>query len=461
MNDADSTLSILIKLGMDPAGAHQAVDEINKLKKSQQDADEEGKKGQEKLFESHRENREILHSLTDQAIPGMGRALSAIAMGPTGAIVALVLLVEKLQDNIEKTTQKLYELAQGSANAFGGGSWLNDYVKAVSDAVQQTQDLEAALRKAKQAADDIENKREENSIKTLVKALHGGEDVESAALTAARKAELKQREGGQGALEEAARSKETPASVLLTRGERASELKAQQSALDKATADLNSAENDDVKDKIERKKREITMLPAVGPMAGLLPGLQNELDQLEGELAESRKAVAERRVKELSAQVLEDEKNAAEEKSVFDEAKEKATSNAKRVTELKNQIQEAQDAAAIKSETAAKQILSLLPLLDAKTAEKVAGINTPEGASNLVKQFLDAQGRLSSRHGTGGDQDMVRLMNAMLEQTRNSDAKMFQVLEQLISHKGNVDAQLRELFYKMGYIDSRTNHPTQ
>jgi hypothetical protein len=256
-------------------------------------------------------------------------------------------------------------------------------------------------------------------------------------------------------LEAASRAKETPADVRLTRDERASELKAQQARLDKATSDLETQENDDLKEKIEWKQTEIKIaknvqssLPiGVRPMHNPLPGLQKELEQLESETAEHRMDLASARIRELNAEVTRDEKNAADEKSAFDEAKEAATNNAKRIVDLKQQITEAQDAARIKSETAAQQILSLAPFLDTKNFEKVAGVNTPGGAASLVQQFQEAQRRLASRHGTAGDSDLVRLMNELLSRTQEADAAMFQTLEKLINQQRDTA--------------SRFNRPTQ
>lgn len=456
MSDADSKLTILIESVLNATGFKMTEEQAQRVKQATKEMDEEAQKGQEKLFESHRENREILRELANQTIPGAGRALSALALGPTGAVIALVTAVGELKEIIEKSTEKIYDMQSAVT-----GRWLNDFVKALSDAAQQARDLEEALRKAKQTSDDYENKRAEKSIQALVKALHGGEDVESAALTTARQVELTQRQGGQSALEAAAAARETPAKVIKSRKERASELAAQQSALDKATADLNTKENDDLKDEIDNKKTALDehrkmvesgdiRFKIFGPdPLGFVKQEQEAMERLESQTAESRKAAATQRINELSAQVLQDEKNAAEEKSVYDDAKEKATSNAKRVTELKQQIQEAQDAAMIKSETAAKQLLSLLPLIDTKTAEKVAGLNTPGGAGSFVQQFLASQGRLASGHGTAGDSDMIRLMNEMLQRTQASDRQMMELLQAIIAHKGDFEAALRDLQNKI------------
>ena len=480
----DRDFTIRLNTIADNAGAKAAEDSIKQVGKASEETGEVGKKSAEGMFESHHELHRLLHAIGNDAVPGIGQAFSALAMGPLGAVVALATAVEFVRGKIAETNKQLDEMAATASRAFGGGDWLTDYVNAAAQAATATADLEAAMKKAADAGDPVKNKydAEAKAIQSTVAALKAKlEAEEQADLLAARKSgaspdviaateadihsrygsrsqavqdaadrelqiarqrELFERQSKADDLKAAAQGAQTPIDVTVRRGETQTELKANEDALAKAMSEANTAENDGLKERIESNKALLEdsrkRYGASDPL-GLMKKLQDETDKLESETAEGRADAARQRIKQLSAQVIKDQQDGTDEKTALEEATNAATENTKRIVELQKEIAAANTSAQIKAQSASELIKNLTGFGDVKTFEKAAGVDTGSGMADFVQKFSEAQSRLQSHHGTKGDQQTIVLMNTLLTATQTADqathAALEQAIQAIIRHK--------------------------
>lgn len=475
----DKKFQIDIATSFDPSGAKKASDGLK-------DMGETGKKSTEGLFDKSTELRHLLHGMGEDTVPGLGRALSMLAMGPLGAVVALTSVVEYLKHGVEETNKKLDELSANAAKAFGGGDWATNYVTAVLQAAEATDTLTEALRKAKDAGPEIktrydaETKAIQASVTALQEKLKAQEaldvaearkrgaspeevnaiqahyesrdkavqDAADQALQLQRQKELKERTDRQAALETEAESKKAPLEATIARTGRLSELTAQEAALAQATAEMHTANNDDLKEQVERNKELLAdsrkRYGTRDPL-GFQKQMQEETDRLESETAEARATAAKEKIMELGRQIAADKENADKEKSARDEANNATTENARRVVELQKEIADGNQTAQIKTESIAQLLRSVASGGNPKTFERAAGVDTDAGAASLIEQFLGSQNRLLSHHGTQGDSQMVQLVNQLLQSTRQADQRTFLLLQDLIKHKGDLTAALADL----------------
>jgi chromosome segregation ATPase len=454
---ADRKFQIQLSSSFSPEGTQKAAEGLKQV-------GETGKHSAEGLFESHREVHKLMHAIGNEAVPGMGQAIAALAHGPLGALIAVSLAVEFLKKNIEETNKRLDEMSASASKAFGGGDSLTDYVKATAEAASQTQAIAEAIKKASDAGSKVTDhyKNEAAAIHEVVEALKAklkaeGKDVpgealdnaEAQAMQHARQSELAERQGKQESLNSSAAATATPAQVVATRNERVAELSGQEAALAKATSEVNTQANDELNEKIEEKKRILQIQRGHLP-EDVLKQYEAEIAQLERETAEGRIEAAKKRIEQLSRQVGKDAEHATEEKSARDEATNAATENAKRVVALQKEIAAASAAAAIKAESVS-QLVSDLHNKGAGTPEfeKAAGVDNLPGAESFVQQFSASQSRLSQHHGTVGDSQTIQLMNQLLQASKQSDQGMYQILLALIQQHGQ---QIADLWQKLSAI---------
>jgi hypothetical protein len=494
----DRDFVIKISTIADTAGADSAKDSLKQLGETSQDTGKIGEKSAEGMFEKHHELHKLLHAIGNDAVPGMGRAFAALASGPLGALTAVAIAVELVKKNIEDTYKRLDDLAAASAKAFGGGDTITDFVNAEAEATAQTEEFTAAMNKAADAGDAVKNRydAETNAVQAAVEAIKehlklqeeadlaaarksdaspdvaaaaeadiraryesrssAVQDAAAQALQTARQRELFERQQKDADLQSAAQATFTPAKVIQTRKERTDALAAQEQALAKATSDQNTQADERLHDHIEGAKKDLENMHRDGVRDSIIKAREAELSQMESETAESRKAAAEDRIKELSKQVAKDTANEAHENEAKTKAESAATENTKRIVELQKQIAEANTAAKIKTESAAELIRNLAGYGDVKTVEKAAGVDTPAGMSGFIKQFTAAQNRLQQHHGTQADQQTVKLMNQLLAVTQQSDqavnAALTQVLNDLVNHKQKTNQDMQRL---LSVIDAK------
>jgi hypothetical protein len=497
----DREYTIKISTVSDNAGAKAAEDSLKDVGTASEKTGEAGKASAEGMFEKHTELHHLLHAIGQDAVPGMGHAFAMLAMGPLGAVTAMALAVEFVKGQIEQTTKKLDELAANSAKAFGGGDWLTDYVNAAMQAETQTEALAEAMHKAADAGPEIKNRYDAeakainvvvDALKTKLKAQEdsdladarkagGSPEVAAAneaairaryesrdaavqaaadrALEQARERELAERTRSGPALDAAAGAAQTPQKALQERLARANELSGQEAALAKATADMNSSQNDDLNDKIEGLKIGLENMHKTGTRASIIKAREAEIAELESETAEIRAANAQDRINQLSKEVLADQQNTAKEKIAQEDATNASTENTKRIVELQKQIAEANAAAKIKTESAAQLLNGLKYYSDTKGLEGLTGTDTPAGAADFVQKFLAAQSRLQSRQGAPGDSQTIELMNSLLTTTRQSDQRLFQLLESLLQHNADVERTLTRMQRQYSDLAYRSDRP--
>jgi hypothetical protein len=424
----------------------------------------------------------------------MGRAFSMLAMGPLGAVVALTAVVEFLKRGIDDANKKLDEMAATASKTFGGGDWITDYVAAMSQAAAETENLAEALKKASDAGPEIKNRYDaetkaiQASVDALKTKLKAEEDLDVVAarkngatpdeidalraryeaqnqaaqdaadrmMQQARQRELAERQGNKDALDAAAQSKTTPTDVIMRRKNRADELAAQEATLAKATSEMNTEANDNLKERLEYNKKLLEdsrkRYGDSDPLGGMKE-LQAEIDKLESETAEARAAAAKSKILELGKQALKDQQDATQEKSALEEATKAAADNRTRIVELQKQIAEANTAAKIKAESTSQLLAGLAGFGDAKTFEKAAGVDTEAGMSDFTKKFAEAQQRLQSHRGTQADQQTVILMNRLLAVTQQSDQQLYTLLERvmqdLIQHKNTTQDRIEQLWMRL------------
>jgi hypothetical protein len=476
----DREYKIRVGIVADNSGAQQSSAALKDVGESATKAGDEAEHAAHGMFESHHEVHKLLHAIGNDAVPGMGRAFAALAMGPMGAIIAVATAVEFVKTKIEETNRALDVMQENSAKAWGNNDWLTGYVNASQEAAAESERLEEAMRKAASAGDEVKNRydAEAKAINAVVAAIkekvkaEGGSDSQAAGaqaaaeqmLQAARQRELFERQQNQGTLTGTAQSKQTPASVIQTRAQREADLQAQEAALGKATSEINTVANDEMREKIESNKallEDSRKRYGNSDPLGLVKKMQEETDKLESESAEGRIAAAKARITELAAQVAKDKENAAQEKSALEDASNAATENTKRIVELQKQIAEANTAAQIKATSLSQLINGIGATADIKTFEKTAGVDTDAGAAAFVQKFFASQGRLTHRQGTAEDSQMVSLLNAVLQQTQQSDQRVYSLLQDLIRHKGDINQALNALAQQTSQIESRANRPNQ
>jgi hypothetical protein len=488
MPDLTRELKVKITSFFDGTGIKHAAEGMK-------DLGEKGKKAGEGIFESHRDVRELLHTLGDNAIPHVGHAFGMLAEGPLGAVVSLGMAVEVVKRYLEETNQKLDELSANASKAFGGGDYITDFVKAISQAAIESETIAEALKKASDTGPEITNRyqSEAKAIREIVDALQAklkaqeeseiadaraaakktgasadvlnateaeiharynsrnraAQDAADQALQAALQRELAERLGKKPALDAAATAASTPTATAVSRQQREAELAAQEAALAKATSELNTAANDELKEKIESNKEALEFSRnAVGaghdPL-GLKKQMEDETARLESQTAEARAEAARKNIERLSQQIISDKTAEQQEKSAQADATNAATENSRRIVELQRQIQDNATAQAIKGQTL-PQLESRLPgLAGASAFEKTLGVDTGAGAADFVNKFLEAQTRLMQHHGTERDSQTVMLMNQLLQVTNQTDPRTFAILQALVAGKRQHDRQLTEL----------------
>jgi hypothetical protein len=487
----DREYKIKITTQADGSGAKDAEDALKHLGTAGKEAGEQGEKSAEGMFEKHHELHKLIHAIGNDAVPGMGHAFAALAMGPLGALTAIALVVEIVKKNIEDTYKKLDALAAESAKAFGGGDALTDYVNATAEAAAETEEFAEAMHKAADAGDAVKNRYEgeakaiQAAVDALKEKLKLQEDADLAAernsgaspdvaaateadiraryesrsaavqdaadqaLQIARQRELFERQKNDPNLQASAEATLTPARTIQDRNARSEALKAQEALLAKATGDLNTQANDELNEHIENLKGGLEFMRRAGTRAPIVKAREAEIAQLESETAESRKADAEDRIKELSKQVAKDTANAAKEKEARQDAENAATENTKRIVALQKEIAEGNTAAQIKSQSTAELLRNLAGYGDVKTFEKAAGVDTAGGVAQLVEQFRGAQIRLQNHQGTPADQQTIALMNALLQATRQGDQATHTALEYaiqaIVDHKRQTAADMQRL----------------
>ena len=189
MADSDQTLKLLVQFGVvnaaDVKAAQDLVTETAKAAGKAGEAHGEMGKGIKAAGEaaeesgiSHRELRHTLLEIGNVAAPGAGRALSELAMGPIGAVLALVGAFEMLKRNLEEADKEADKLAEALEQPMDGGvasletAWDNaakrmgDYFAAMADAGRDKDPEATKLKQIKEITD-----AETASAKTIIQAL--------------------------------------------------------------------------------------------------------------------------------------------------------------------------------------------------------------------------------------------------------------------------------------------------
>lgn len=102
-----------------------------------------------------------------------------------------------------------------------------------------------------------------------------------------------------------------------------------------------------------------------------------------------------------------------------------------------------------------------LPGQFAAGLEKALGAGTPGGAASLIQKYLESLKQLSSGHGTAADDQLRQHVAELLASTKQADQQTFALLQQLISHKGDLNSALKSLSDELDSVASRTDRRYQ
>lgn len=111
-----------------------------------------------------------------------------------------------------------------------------------------------------------------------------------------------------------------------------------------------------------------------------------------------------------------------------------------RIDELNRKLDEHKDDSRVFNAQDSASIAKMLP-----DFEKSLGVDSDSGIAAFVQKFFEAQNRIQQHHGTAGDSQTVAMMNQLLSGTRQSDQRLFAVIQALINHVGNRDSTLSNL----------------
>ncbi len=151
------------------------------------------------------------------------------------------------------------------------------------------------------------------------------------------------------------------------------------------------------------------------------------------------------RTSEGGIETAKDAKTAAD--AALDDVKKELTDNANSVKTLTGKIEELtrkldehkDDSKVFEAQDRARNAQALPGL------EKDLGVDSDSGIATFVQKFFDAQNRMQHHQGTAGDSQTIGAMNQLLSGTRQSDGRLFAIIQNLVTHVGNRDTTLSSL----------------
>ena len=210
---ADQDFKIIITSTADTSGFKQAAS-------ATQDLNVAGAKSAETASVQtlkHGELKKILQEMGNATVPGLGRSLSQLALGPVGAAMALVGAYQMLKDKIADADAQMESLADEASKPIG--SSIENYRKSLDEARVALGNFYAALKHAGVDNDPI--KTEIDRVKALADAKIEAENKVREAMglppvgkigdSAALNAEMMDREAAAPGLEKDAAAKRTAA----------------------------------------------------------------------------------------------------------------------------------------------------------------------------------------------------------------------------------------------------------
>jgi hypothetical protein len=188
MPDSDKTLNIQIVLDLLNAGkVDEAKTALQGLKKSAEelgDSENETSSKTETLELSHRELHKILHLLGNSTVPGLGRALGELAMGPIGIALAIGTAFEQVRKHIEEVNKELDEMGERAAQAFADVK--ANLFDAIRDEEFSTEKIDKFFAHVKEQADEAKQK-----IKDAFELKNAQSEAQEKVLKAQEEVEIK------------------------------------------------------------------------------------------------------------------------------------------------------------------------------------------------------------------------------------------------------------------------------
>ena len=469
MADADVSLQILIKSVLDATGYRMNEAEAQKLKATLgetanstgklNEAVSEGGKAAEKSHLSHRALHQILHLIGREAGPAAGAAMSAFAAAATGGIMVSILAVRQLFEiihEVREEAKRFKETMEAQIDISGLVGGIKDVKIAVEDTGHEIdkffENLErksAGKNGFKKIADDqiAHLQRVAEAEKKLAESEAEREKARLEILKATHKITEDEYKAGVKAADELKGKKESAIAGQLDSQSEAALHQAMVNILAQAGA-ARSALND-AKGQPNSEKHLETL-------KGLYEATQKRLEELEQLQKTPQSFWSERFGAQMNVFKHPFDTDQDYRQRVSDEIGARMNEFRGQMASLRRQMEDTKKNAPNKEKI--QELEEKLSGLDSDKAaiegelskrEDQGTVDKDKGTADFAQRFLEAQSRLSQRQGTRDDSQMVTAMNQLLQTTQQTDNRTFQLLKDLIAHKGNLEAALADLSRQM------------